>query len=184
MCHPVVNVVPRQEILLVLNHQFIICGTMWSSLLSKFKRATNFIDLTWNPRRSPLVSRRGGREGLRRRRRRWGRSWSRCSPRWGRRIWAGRRRRQSRRRWTESLRLSPVTGWDVGIRLHVNKAIILVRSSVHPMSCSWHGIGCTEDQLLSASQPEVSGILELGNVWVFVPLIFGPHWPVNQLNKN
>ena len=31
---------------------------------------------------------------------------------------------------------------------------------------------------------EVSGILELGNVWVFVQLIFGPHWPMNQLNKN
>ena len=25
---------------------------------------------------------------------------------------------------------------------------------------------------------------ELGNVWVFVQLIFGPHWPLNQLNKN
>ena len=31
---------------------------------------------------------------------------------------------------------------------------------------------------------EVSGILELGNVWVFVQLLFGPHWPMNQLNKN
>ena len=30
---------------------------------------------------------------------------------------------------------------------------------------------------------EVSGILELANVWVFVQLIFGPHWPMNQLNK-
>ena len=27
-------------------------------------------------------------------------------------------------------------------------------------------------------------ILELGNVWIFVQLIFGPHWPMNQLNKN
>ena len=31
--------------------------------------------------------------------------------------------------------------------------------------------------------PEVSGILELNNVWVFVQLIFGPHWPMNQLRK-
>ena len=31
---------------------------------------------------------------------------------------------------------------------------------------------------------EVSGILELGNVWGFVQLIFGPHWPMNQLNNN
>ena len=28
------------------------------------------------------------------------------------------------------------------------------------------------------------GILEWGNVWVFVQLIFGPHWNLNQLNKN
>ena len=33
------------------------------------------------------------------------------------------------------------------------------------------------------SLAEVSGILEVGNVWVFVLLIFGPHWPMNQLNK-
>ena len=26
---------------------------------------------------------------------------------------------------------------------------------------------------------EVSGILESGNVWVFVQLIFGPNWPMN-----
>ena len=32
--------------------------------------------------------------------------------------------------------------------------------------------------------PEVSGILESGNVWVFVQLIFGPLWPMNQVNKN
>ena len=31
---------------------------------------------------------------------------------------------------------------------------------------------------------EVSGILELGNVWIFVQLTFSPHWPMNQLNKN
>ena len=31
---------------------------------------------------------------------------------------------------------------------------------------------------------EVSGMLELSNVWVFVQLLFGPHWPMNQLNKN
>ena len=34
------------------------------------------------------------------------------------------------------------------------------------------------------SYAEVSAILELGNVWVFEQLIFGPHWPMNQLNKN
>ena len=26
--------------------------------------------------------------------------------------------------------------------------------------------------------------LKLGNAWVFVQLIFGPRWPMNQLNKN
>ena len=31
--------------------------------------------------------------------------------------------------------------------------------------------------------PEVSRIIELGNVWFFVQLIFGPHWPMNQLKK-
>ena len=31
---------------------------------------------------------------------------------------------------------------------------------------------------------EISGILELVNVWVFVQLIFGAHLPMNQLNKN
>ena len=33
-------------------------------------------------------------------------------------------------------------------------------------------------------RPEVTGILELGNVGVFVQLFFGPHLPMNQLNKN
>ena len=32
--------------------------------------------------------------------------------------------------------------------------------------------------------PELIGSLKLGNVWVFVQLIFGPRWPMNQLNKN
>ena len=32
--------------------------------------------------------------------------------------------------------------------------------------------------------PEVSEKLELCNVGVFVQLIFYPHWPMNQLNKN
>ena len=43
-----------------------------------------------------------------------------------------------------------------------------------------------QHQVIAASWPyaEVSGILELGNVWVFVQLIVGPHWPMNQLNKN
>ena len=31
---------------------------------------------------------------------------------------------------------------------------------------------------------EVSGILEFGNVWGFVQLIFGPFWPINQLNTS
>ena len=28
------------------------------------------------------------------------------------------------------------------------------------------------------------GSLKLGNVWVFVQVIFGPPWPMNQLKKN
>ena len=32
--------------------------------------------------------------------------------------------------------------------------------------------------------PELIGSLKLGNVWVFVELIFGPRWPMHQLNKN
>ena len=40
---------------------------------------------------------------------------------------------------------------------------------------SRHGrISCTE----------LIGSLKLGNVWVFVHLVFGPRWPINQLNKN
>ena len=31
--------------------------------------------------------------------------------------------------------------------------------------------------------PELIASLKLGNVWVFVQLIFGTHWPLNQLNK-
>ena len=31
--------------------------------------------------------------------------------------------------------------------------------------------------------PELVGSLKLGNVLVFVQLIFGPRWPMNQLNK-
>ena len=30
---------------------------------------------------------------------------------------------------------------------------------------------------------ELIGSLKLGNVWVFVQLIFGPCWPMNQLKK-
>ena len=32
--------------------------------------------------------------------------------------------------------------------------------------------------------PELLGSLKLGNVRVFVQLIFGPCWPMNQINKN
>ena len=32
--------------------------------------------------------------------------------------------------------------------------------------------------------PELIGSLKLDNVGVFVQQIFGPHWPMNQLNKN
>ena len=35
-----------------------------------------------------------------------------------------------------------------------------------------------------ASLPELVGSLKLGNVWVFVQLIFGTCWSTNQLNKN
>ena len=31
---------------------------------------------------------------------------------------------------------------------------------------------------------ELIGNLKVGNVWVFVQLILGPCWPMNQLNKN
>ena len=41
-----------------------------------------------------------------------------------------------------------------------------------------------QDFLIRASSTEASGILELGNVWGFVQLIFGPCWPMNKLNKN
>ena len=34
------------------------------------------------------------------------------------------------------------------------------------------------------SMSELMGSLRLGNVWVIVQLVFGPCWPVNQLNKN
>ena len=37
---------------------------------------------------------------------------------------------------------------------------------------------------LVSSSPELTGSLKLGNVWVFVWLIFCPRWPMNQLNKN
>ena len=43
---------------------------------------------------------------------------------------------------------------------------------------------CRDDSHLSCLFSEVSVILELGNVWVFVHLIFCPNWPMNQLNKN
>ena len=33
------------------------------------------------------------------------------------------------------------------------------------------------------SVPELIGSLKLGNVWVFVHMIFGPRWPMSQLNK-
>ena len=33
------------------------------------------------------------------------------------------------------------------------------------------------------SWSELIGSLNLGNVWVFVQLIFGPNWPTNQQNK-
>ena len=36
---------------------------------------------------------------------------------------------------------------------------------------------------LSQSSAEISGILELGNVWVFVWLIFGHHWPKSAEQK-
>ena len=38
--------------------------------------------------------------------------------------------------------------------------------------------------LSSLSFTKLIGSLELGNVWVLVQLIFGPSWPMNQLNKN
>ena len=32
--------------------------------------------------------------------------------------------------------------------------------------------------------PELIGSLKLGNIWIFVQLIFGPRWPMHQLNIN
>ena len=42
----------------------------------------------------------------------------------------------------------------------------------------------TTSTVTAATSTEVTGSLKLGNVWVFVQLIFGPPWPMNQLNKN
>ena len=36
----------------------------------------------------------------------------------------------------------------------------------------------------SVSSSDVVRSLKLNNVWVFVQLISGPRWPMNQLNKN
>ena len=36
----------------------------------------------------------------------------------------------------------------------------------------------------SAASPELVGSLKLDNVWVFVQLILGPCWPMNQMTKN
>ena len=40
------------------------------------------------------------------------------------------------------------------------------------------------NHVTQVSCPELIGSLKLGNVWVFVHLIFGHRWPMNQLNKN
>ena len=37
---------------------------------------------------------------------------------------------------------------------------------------------------ISKSLTELIGSLKLGNVWVFVQLVFCPRWPMNQVNKN
>ena len=39
-------------------------------------------------------------------------------------------------------------------------------------------------QQICVTPPGLIGSPKLGNVWVFVQLIFGPGWPMNQLNKN
>ena len=36
----------------------------------------------------------------------------------------------------------------------------------------------------SEFQADLIGSLKLDNIWGFVQLIFGPHWPMNQLNEN
>ena len=37
---------------------------------------------------------------------------------------------------------------------------------------------------ISLRYSEIMESLKLGSVWVFVQLILGPRWPMNQLNKN
>ena len=39
-------------------------------------------------------------------------------------------------------------------------------------------------ELFLLGRSELIGSLKLDNVWVFVQLIFGPHWPMSQLYKN
>ena len=42
----------------------------------------------------------------------------------------------------------------------------------------------TYDTFRWAYSTELIESIKLGNIWVFVRLIFGPCWPMNQLNKN
>ena len=53
-------------------------------------------------------------------------------------------------------------------------------SLAHFFLCVVVALGPSDDGRFS---PELVGSLKLGNVLVFVQLIFGPHWPMNQLNK-
>ena len=39
-------------------------------------------------------------------------------------------------------------------------------------------------ELSRVSKPELIGSHKFGKVLVFVQLIIGPRWPINQLNKN
>ena len=53
------------------------------------------------------------------------------------------------------------------------------------LSCKWQkGQLALEDNEVAAISAELIGSLKLGTVWVFVRLIFGPRWPMNQMNKN
>ena len=60
----------------------------------------------------------------------------------------------------------------------------LMRTYLHNRRPNFNLKGHVWTYDMTTLYPEVSGILELGNVLVFVLLIFCPHWPMDQLNKN
>ena len=65
----------------------------------------------------------------------------------------------------------PFTRWETGAPIDLLK-YVGSKSVARP------------DNFVSGLLVELIGGLKLGNVWVFVQLIFGPCWPKTQLNKN